>query len=118
MGDSKSAKIDIISDYPAEWVVADTNIATLGEIDAPLHPTLATLQIAHIPNDADVMIVIVSDPPQLGRVLKIRSGVRDPLQIILMNEKAGSEGENTITFTEVMDAGELFEKSNQPFFQA
>jgi len=117
MGVGKDDKVAIISENRPEWVVADMSIATLGAIDVPIYPTLTPPQIAYILNDARVKVVIVSNSLQLGKVLKIRSEVKDLLQIILMNEKVEPKSENTITFPEVINLGEAFEKTNLTFFR-
>jgi long-chain acyl-CoA synthetase len=108
MGVKKEDKVAIISENRPEWVIADMSIATPGVIDVPVYPTLTPPQIAYILNDAGVKVVIVSNSLQLGKVLKIRSEVKDLQHIILMNEKVESKAENTITFPEVINLGELF----------
>jgi long-chain acyl-CoA synthetase len=109
-------KIAIISENRPEWLISDISIISLGSIDVPLYPSLTAKQIEFIFNNADVKCAIVSNQLQLNKVNKIINEVPNLKKIIIMNEKYDIQ-ENVIKFSDILRAGEHFEKDNPDFFE-
>jgi long-chain acyl-CoA synthetase len=117
IGVKRDDRVAIVSENRPEWVIADMSIVTLGAIDVPIYPTLTPSQIAYILNDAGVKVVIVSNALQLGKILKIRSEVKDLQHIILMNDKLEPRSKDTIVYPEVFNMGKVVERSHPTFFR-
>jgi long-chain acyl-CoA synthetase len=117
LGVKKEEKVAIISENRPEWVVADMGVVALGAVDVPIYPTLTPPQIAYILNDAEVKIVVVSNTLQLGKILKIEPDVRTLQRVIVINDKLEQRTDKTLTFSEVLAAGETFEQTHRSFFR-
>jgi len=119
MGLRSGERICIISENRPEWVVADQAIALLGAVSVPVYPTMTAKQIEYIFNDAAVRFAVVSNQFQLNKVSKIRQNVPALEKIVVMGE-TGALGPDsgTIAYSDVMGAGEGFEKENPGYLSA
>ncbi len=116
LGIGQGDRVGIVAENRPEWVVADMAIVGLGAVDVPVYPTLTPKQLEYIFNDAGIKAVIVSNPFQLGKVLKIRDGVRSLQHVIIMTDK-GSDAPKTLSYTKVLDLGEAHERAHPGVFE-
>jgi long-chain acyl-CoA synthetase len=109
-------RVAIISENRLEWIISDMAIISIGAINVPIYPSLTAKQIEYILNDAEIKCTIVSNQLQLNKLIKIYQEVPSLKKIIIMNEKYDIQ-ENIIKFSDVLRAGEHFEKDNVDFFE-
>jgi len=117
LGVMKEDKVAIISENRPEWIVADMAIVTLGAVDVPIYPTLTPKQIEFIFKDAGVKLAVVSNSLQLGKVLKMRGGLKTLRNIILMNEKSEPGNSRILSYADLYAKGEEYEKLHPTYFR-
>jgi long-chain acyl-CoA synthetase len=117
LGVMKEDKVAIISENRPEWIVADMAVVTLGAVDVPIYPTLTPKQIEFIFKDAGVKLAVVSNPLQLGKLLKIRGGLKTLRNIILMNEKSEPGNNKILSYADIYAKGEEYEKLHPTYFR-
>ncbi|MEO8166810.1 MAG: long-chain fatty acid--CoA ligase [bacterium] len=113
LGIKRGDMVSIIAENRPEWLYSDHAIATLGAISVPIYPTMTAKQNEFIFNDAGVKAVIVSNQFQLNKVLKSIGSVPSLKHMIIMNENP--EAREALQFSQLMKAGEEFEKKNPDY---
>jgi long-chain acyl-CoA synthetase len=63
-------------------------------------------------NDAGVKVAIVSNQFQLGKVMRIIDEVKSLERVIIMTDKGVTTDDKTLTFSDVMEAGRVFQRQN------
>jgi len=65
-------QVALLSENCPEWVIADLAILSAGAVNVPIYMTLTPKQIEYLLSDSESRIVIVSNAPQLDKVLKAK----------------------------------------------
>lgn len=117
IGIKRGDKIAILAENRPEWPIADLASLAIGAIDVPIFPTLTPKQIEYILVNGDVSMVVVSNPFQLNKVLRIRDGVKGLRHIITMNPKENHKEKAILDFNEVYESGKKQRDKNRDRFQ-
>ncbi len=72
VGVHRGEAVAILSGNRPEWAFADLGIIAAGALTVPIYATNPPNQVEHILVDADVVVAIVEDRPQLDKVLEVR----------------------------------------------
>ncbi|MFH0771066.1 MAG: long-chain fatty acid--CoA ligase [Candidatus Omnitrophota bacterium] len=105
LGVKPGDKIGLLSENRPEWAYSDLAILSIGCADVPLYSTDVANQIGYILNNSDSNLVIVSNQEQLNKALSVRSGIPAVKKIIVMEHFAGAEGEDILSFDDVIKTG-------------
>jgi len=68
-------KIAIISKNRPEWIMVDLAVQQTGAVLAPIYPTISTLELSYVLNDAAVKIIFVNDEDLFKKVVSIQHEV-------------------------------------------
>ena len=68
-------KIAIISSNRPEWMFLDLAIQKTGAVSVPIYPTLSSIELEFVLNNAEIKLVFVSDKELFDKVQSIRSKV-------------------------------------------
>ncbi len=66
-------KIAIISNNRPEWIIVDQACQQIGAVLTPIYPTINSLELKFILNDAAVKLIFVSDKPLYDKVCSIKN---------------------------------------------
>jgi len=115
LGIKKGDRISLLSENRPEWAIADLAILALGAINVPIYPSLGPKQIEYILNDSEAKAIITSTPDQTGKIAEIIKNLPVLKHIIYM-EPPASLTEKMLSFNEVSDKGQEFDKDNPDFY--
>ena len=108
LGVNRGDAVAIISENRPEWVIADMAIMKLGAISVSIYPTLTAKQIEFILNDAGVRYVVVSNPFQLAKIIRILPAVPQLRTTVIISDKNGTAESNVLTYSQVLSRGKEF----------
>ena len=96
-------KVAILSENRPDWAVADYACLAAGCPDVPIYPTLPSKQTEYILRDAAAVVILVSSPAQVEKLLAIRERL-PALRHIIAFDAAGARGD-VLTLEDVMARG-------------
>jgi long-chain acyl-CoA synthetase len=88
-----------------EWVIADIAILSCAAVNVPIYMTLTAKQVQYIVSDSQSRIIIVSDLPQLEKVLKIKADLPLVEHIIAIECPEPRPDPAVISLAEVVERG-------------
>jgi len=115
LGIKKGDRVSLLSENRPEWAITDLAILSLGAINVPIYPTLVPKQIEYILNDSEAKVILTSNPEQTGKIAEIIKNLPVLKHIIYMDPPA-SLTESMLTFNEVSEKGQKFDKDNPDFY--
>lgn len=83
-------KIAIISKNRPEWIMVDLAVQQTGAVLAPIYPTISTLELSYVLNDAAVKIIFVNDEDLFKKVVSIQHEVPTLRAIYTFESIAGA----------------------------
>jgi long-chain acyl-CoA synthetase len=98
-------QVSLLCENCPEWVIADLAILSAGAVNVPIYMTLTPKQIEYIVADSESRIVIVSNPEQLQKVLRVRENLPLVKQIICIECPEPRPDPNLLSFDEVLQLG-------------
>lgn len=115
IGVKQGDHVALISENRPEWVVSDMGMLYLGAVNVPIYPTLTARQIEFIFNDANVKVAIVSNQMQLNKIERISRDVKSLKKVVIMAERQDSAQGLVVGFSDVLRAGESFERDHPAY---
>ncbi|MFQ5797974.1 MAG: AMP-dependent synthetase/ligase, partial [Bacteroidota bacterium] len=115
LGVKRGDHVALISENRPQWVTCDMGMLYLGAVNVPIYPTLTAKQIEVIFNDANIKMAIVSNQMQLNKVRKIFHDVKSLKKVVIMAESQESSQDSAVRFSDVLRAGESFEKEHPDY---
>lgn len=115
LGIKRGDHVALISENRPEWVTSDMGMLYLGAVNVPIYPTLTAKQIEFIFNDANIKMAIVSNQMQLNKVQKIFHDVKSLKKVVIMAERQESSQDSVVRFSDVLGAGESFDKEHPDY---
>ncbi len=115
LGIKRGDHVALISENRPEWVTCDMGMLYLGAVNVPIYPTLTAKQIEFIFNDANIKMAIVSNQMQLNKVQKIFHDVKSLKKVVIMAERQESSQDSVVRFSDVLGAGESFDKEHPDY---
>lgn len=103
MGLRPGEHVGLLGETRWDWAVADLGVVCTGAADVPIYPTLSSIQVGWILNNADAMAVIASTREQAQKVDLVRDRLPMLRFLIIMDEDA-PEGWKTMKEVEAMGA--------------
>lgn len=116
LGVQRGDNLLMISENRPEWVIADMAMVHLGAVNVPVFPTLTPKQIEYILKDSNSKYAIASNPMQLNKILKATESGHPLKAIIVMGEPSQPVSGNIISFNQMYQQGEMFQKTYPTFF--
>ena len=115
LGIKKGDRIALLSENRPEWAISDLAILSLGMINVPIYPSLIPKQIEYILNDSEAKVIITSKSDQTSKITEIMKDLPVLKYIIYMDPPA-SISKNMLSYSEVSEKGQKFEKENTDFY--
>lgn len=115
LGIKKGDRIALLSENRPEWAISDLAILSLGMINVPIYPSLIPKQIEYILNDSEAKVIITSKSDQTKKITEIMKDLPVLKYLIYMDSPA-SLSKNMLSFAEVSEKGQQFEKENSNFY--
>jgi long-chain acyl-CoA synthetase len=98
-------QVALLCENRPEWVIADLAMVCAGGVNVPIYMTLTPKQVEYIVADSQSRIVIVSNPEQLQKVLKVRDNLPLVKQIICIECPEPRPDPKLLSFDEVLELG-------------
>jgi long-chain acyl-CoA synthetase len=114
MGVEPGAKVGILSENKAEWVIAQMGAGIISCVTVGVYPTSPAPEVAYVVGHADVEIMICEDQEQADKILEAIDELPRIKKIIVVDMRGltTNESDLLISFEEVEEIGAAFEKSH------
>jgi long-chain acyl-CoA synthetase len=104
LGVDKGDRVSILSQTRLEWVLCDFGIVSCGGVTVGIYPSNLAPDCAYVIDHSDSEIIFVEDPPQLEKVLSVRSDL-PKLRKLVIWDGAGDPQHDVLSWSEFLDAG-------------
>ncbi|MDD5448734.1 MAG: long-chain fatty acid--CoA ligase [Actinomycetota bacterium] len=112
LGIKPQDRVAIFSDNSPEWQMTDIAVLSIGAIDVPLYSTITPKQAEYILSDSGARICFVGSEDHLRRVEEVWGNLPELMKVVTM-DGTKSENPNVITFEELMEIGDKYEKPEE-----
>jgi long-chain acyl-CoA synthetase len=85
LGVRRGDRVILLSESRPEWMLVDLAILALGAITTPLYPTLSADQVSAILRDSEPVLAVVSNAPQLAKMLTACEGVPSISTVVVID---------------------------------
>ncbi len=114
LGLKPGAKVGILSENQAEWVISQLGAGIAACITVGVYPTSPTAEVAYVIGHADVEIIVCEDQEQADKILEALGELPKIRQIIVVDMRGltSQTSELLISFAAFAARGEAYEKQH------
>ena len=98
-------RVAILAENRPEWVVADLGILAQQCTGVPIFPSQTAKQVEFIVEDSGAVAIVVSNPLQLSKAMKVKEALRGLKHIIVMNDIDGEAQPHVTDFRSLLRLG-------------
>lgn len=115
IGVKPGAKVGILSENKAEWVISQMGSGIVGCVTVGVYPTSPAAEVAYVVGHADVEIIVCEDQEQAEKILETIHELPKIKKIIVIDMRGLTRHESQLLISfEALDAlGAVYEKAHE-----
>lgn len=115
IGTQPGAKVGILSENKAEWVIAQLGAGIVSCVTVGVYPTSPSAEVAYVVGHADVEVIVCEDQEQADKIFAALDDLPKIKQIIIIDMRGLTSHKSAllISFEDFAALGTTYEKEHQ-----